>query len=298
MGLALLLERELKVVTLLILAVLALLVLGGGIVADVLLFKRARRRRRGLVAQIRRLCGRKWSWEDGGLILASLSLCQLIFYGVLTICRPQDATDVSQPPLWAVVGQTTAFNLAGFGVIWAILELRRRSWRSAFGLCWRGVRRDLRAGLLYYLAAMPLFAMIALGYRGLLDALHIKTTPQDVLLFLGSPEHPVWVKAYLAVVAVTLAPVVEELLFRGIAFPLFARHMGLGWAIGAVSLFFAAIHFSLSAFVPLFAIAVGFSLAYLCSGSILVPILMHAVFNAVNLAVMYLVSHSAIPLWN
>jgi hypothetical protein len=46
----------------------------------------------------------------------------------------------------------------------------------------------------------------------------------------------------LALIAVTFAPLMEELFFRGFLYPVLARHTGVGWAIFLSSLPFALLH--------------------------------------------------------
>ncbi len=55
------------------------------------------------------------------------------------------------------------------------------------------------------------------------------------------------------------------------------------FAMLAVSTLFAVVHFHLPAVLPLFIIAMACSIAYVRTGSILVPIIMHATFNATTL---------------
>ena len=96
-------------------------------------------------------------------------------------------------------------------------------------------------------------------------------------------EKSLGIRVYLTGVAVVVAPFFEELLFRGILLPAVAKRYGVGWAIVLVSLAFAGIHLHLPSLVPLFVMAVAFSLAYLHTGSILAPAVMHGLFNAVNI---------------
>jgi hypothetical protein len=88
--------------------------------------------------------------------------------------------------------------------------------------------------------------------------------------------------------AIFAAPVVEELTFRGIMFPALARRMPAMLAICITSLVFASLHFEVQLIGPLFVIAVAFALGYLYSGSIIVPMVMHLLFNSVTLGVLFL----------
>jgi membrane protease YdiL (CAAX protease family) len=86
-----------------------------------------------------------------------------------------------------------------------------------------------------------------------------------------------------AVVVIVLAPVVEELTFRGLGFALLLR-LGTWSAIVGTALAFALVHGLVEAF-PILA-AFGIALAYLRSrtDSIFPSMLLHACFNAAALA--------------
>ncbi len=91
--------------------------------------------------------------------------------------------------------------------------------------------------------------------------------------------------------ACVLAPVSEEFVFRGFLYPAlkrFTRPLIAATVVGAI---FAAIHLSLIALLPLFVLALLLTLAYEWTGSLLVPILVHAGFNLTNIMIMFLAPH-------
>ncbi|MFN2556793.1 MAG: lysostaphin resistance A-like protein [Nitriliruptorales bacterium] len=95
------------------------------------------------------------------------------------------------------------------------------------------------------------------------------------------------------VAAVLLAPIVEELIFRAVLFQAFRQRMGLWPAVGFSSFIFGLSHVELYP-VPFFVVVLaifGFLLAaaFHHAGSLVVPILAHAVFNGVELSVALLV---------
>ncbi|MGY3040524.1 membrane protease YdiL (CAAX protease family) [Rhodanobacter sp. TND4EL1] len=55
-------------------------------------------------------------------------------------------------------------------------------------------------------------------------------------------QTPLAPRIVLALVVVSLGPVVEELLFRGVLFSALTRRWGAGWAVGISSLVFALVH--------------------------------------------------------
>ena len=61
------------------------------------------------------------------------------------------------------------------------------------------------------------------------------------------------------------------------------RYLGRVVGIVVSALLFAAVHAHLPSFAPLFVLGACFAIAYEWSGSILVPMTMHACFNAITL---------------
>ena len=87
--------------------------------------------------------------------------------------------------------------------------------------------------------------------------------------------------------AVLFAPVQEELIFRGYLYGLARRHLGVGAGLVVSSALFAGIHLHLPSFAGLFMLAVCLALAYEWTGSILVPMAMHALFNLLSVLVLF-----------
>ncbi len=92
---------------------------------------------------------------------------------------------------------------------------------------------------------------------------------------------------FALLVAVVIAPFVEELLFRGFVYSAFRQSIGVGWAIFVDVIIFALVHFDLFLFVPL--AVIGFVLAWLYerSYSLGPPIFLHALNNLASIIVLY-----------
>jgi uncharacterized protein len=94
--------------------------------------------------------------------------------------------------------------------------------------------------------------------------------------------------------AVVLAPVTEEIVFRGVLFRALADKVGMWPAATLSSAVFAVIHFEVLfsqplALIGLFTVGMLLAIAYHRTGSLLVPILGHAVFNGVSVGLALLV---------
>jgi CAAX protease family protein len=80
-----------------------------------------------------------------------------------------------------------------------------------------------------------------------------------------------------------VAPVAEEFIFRFFLYGVIRRYLGRSIGLIVSALLFAAVHVHLPSFAPLFALGICFTLAYEWSGSLLVSMTMHAIFNAITL---------------
>lgn len=100
---------------------------------------------------------------------------------------------------------------------------------------------------------------------------------QVVEIFLESDS--IALRVAVAFAAVVVAPVVEEGIFRGFLYGVLKKYSERIFAAVVTSLVFASIHMNIPALLPLGILALCLCLAYELSGSLLVPILMHAMFN-------------------
>jgi len=106
-------------------------------------------------------------------------------------------------------------------------------------------------------------------------------TPHPTLEALRSGPLPVPVRMGLWVSAVVVAPVAEEVFFRGILQTFLVRVLGTRWrAIILASIAFGIVHVSqLHTVIALTLLGVLMGFAYERHGSILLPIAVHAAFN-------------------
>ncbi len=89
---------------------------------------------------------------------------------------------------------------------------------------------------------------------------------------------------------VLIAPLVEEMLFRGVVLTAVGSRLGSGAALVVSAALFGMYHFSLWMFVPTFLL--GLACGYLAQhrGSLWPAVVLHALFNAVPVAIVFLAS--------
>ncbi|MDB6005991.1 MAG: hypothetical protein JWR15_2978 [Prosthecobacter sp.] len=93
-------------------------------------------------------------------------------------------------------------------------------------------------------------------------------------------------KILVIIAAVVIAPLAEETLFRGFVYGVLKRYTDAPFAALSSSLMFAIIHMHVGSLMPLWMLAVLLCLAYEITGCLLVPMLLHAIFNGVSIVAM------------
>jgi uncharacterized protein len=139
--------------------------------------------------------------------------------------------------------------------------------------------RALSTGTILILAAYPLISLTDAITRRLFG--NGSSKQSIVELFNGS--RTIEQRIMIIVFAVAIAPVVEEFLFRFFLYGVLKRYFGRFLGITLNALLFAAAHTHFPSFAPLFILGSCFTIAYEWSGSILVAMTMHSLFNSVSL---------------
>ena len=94
----------------------------------------------------------------------------------------------------------------------------------------------------------------------------------------------------LLITTVVLAPVFEELVFRGVLLPVLVSKVGRTGGVLLSALIFALAHLSVGELPPLFVLGVGLGLMRLSSGRLFPCALMHSLWNGVTFASLLLVA--------
>lgn len=139
-------------------------------------------------------------------------------------------------------------------------------------------RASIWAGVLTFLAVLPLVGLVSLTWQALLDLAGIATEKQEMLDLFGKTQEPAKL-ILMTAMATVLAPLSEELAFRAGIFRFLRGRIPPIWAYILPAAFFAVLHNNLSVFVPLFTLGLFFSLVYQRTGRVLVTIVAHGLFN-------------------
>ena len=209
-------------------------------------------------------------------ILAAALVLFLLLNVIASVSRP--SVEISPQNLLANL-LLTAFVVL---VIVTFLQLRGFDLSSLAGFFKIGFARALVTGVILLLAAYP-FIFLA---NTITQRLFGSGSSKQNIVELFSGSHTIEQRIIIIVFAVAIAPVVEEFLFRFFLYGVIKRYLGRFLGITVSALLFAAAHAHFPSFVPLFVLGSCFTIAYEWSGSILVAMTMHSLFNSVTLIVL------------
>src|SRR6266513_1613544 len=192
------------------------------------------------------------------------------------------SASVSHPSI-----QFNARNLLGnflltiFVVLFIVtfLQLRGFDVGSLGGFFRVGFIRTLSTGAILLFFAYPLILLCDVITQRLFGG---GSSKQNIVEFF-SGSRTIEQRILIIIFAVAIAPAVEEFIFRFFLYGVFKRYFGRLLGVTLSALLFAAAHAHFPSFAPLFVLGSCFAIAYEWSGSILVAMTMHSLFNSLTL---------------
>jgi membrane protease YdiL (CAAX protease family) len=171
--------------------------------------------------------------------------------------------------------------IVGIAMVW-LRHPRDRA--ELFSLPRVRLGHDLFNGVVLLLRACPYLILVS-ALVLLLHQIGLPAAPQDAVRLLRSSDTPQWVLWGLIGTAVITAPLLEEIIFRGLLLPACLKHRSPYVAIALVSILFATVHLNATSILPLTCLGIVLATAYIRTGSLLVPITMHMTYNALQILI-------------
>lgn len=200
----------------------------------------------------------------------------------------------------AGTGKLSAVNIIlggiafqGAVIVLGHLFLREHSvnWREAFGISEKP-RSAVLAGIAIGCICLPMGWALQQVCFWLIHAMAlqgIKPQEQEAVQALKTAISW-WDRGALGFVTIVLAPVAEEILFRGVVYT-WIRQIGFPrLALWGTAVLFGLVHLNVLIFLPLVALSVVLTMLYVRTGNLLAPIAAHAVFNLLNFLMLQLIS--------
>lgn len=214
-----------------------------------------------------------------------LAAAMFILMGLGGLWGASQAPEATQGTMAYSAWIYTSAMIAQIPVILVYAYLRKRC----------GSRHVVEIAMTAFIVFVPMAFAVAGVLHGLFSIIGIE--PQsalghETLIDLSGGQ---WsTSAWIVVICVTIgAGIFEEVLYRGLILPTFTAVISgrTAWgAIVATSVLFAVMHIgasSPSAIMGLFVLSIGLCWARVKSGGVIAPIVIHIVFNAMNIAIVY-----------
>ncbi|MBT3370300.1 MAG: CPBP family intramembrane metalloprotease [Rhodospirillaceae bacterium] len=165
-------------------------------------------------------------------------------------------------------------SLAAIIWLWFAAVWRERDGWSRLGFAWIDRRWLLRAVALGLLS-VPVLMLVTAITKPVFGPAKNPALPLSGAEAWSQPSYLLML--FLGIVV--LAPLMEEMIFRGLLFGWLRRHLGLWQAAALAALGHAILHFDLGALPGLFALFLFLAWIYEYSQSLWVPAIIHAVHN-------------------
>jgi uncharacterized protein len=214
---------------------------------------------------------REFGWPEATLA----TLVALFFLAGIAASSSRDISSIRTHDLLA----NAIFSIGLFLLIAVFLRLRRFDLDSLGGFSKIGFGRAVATGVILLLAAYPLVLLAEVVTQKLARG----TLEKQGIIELFNASGTLEQRIMIILLAVTVAPLAEEFFFRFFLYGVMKRYFGRAVGVVASALLFAAVHAHLPSFAPLFVLGICFTIAYEWSGSLLVSMTMHALFNALAL---------------
>lgn len=149
------------------------------------------------------------------------------------------------------------------------------------------LQKSVKIGLKWLLIAYPIMIAVNLVGRTVLDSFGFEQVIQDPIVMVQEGGSAIEL-AFMYTMIVLIAPICEEVAFRGAIFRYLHLRLPLYASLGVSAFFFAILHANLYSFAPLMTIGVMLALAYRESGSLISCMVFHGTFNTLNLLLILL----------
>jgi membrane protease YdiL (CAAX protease family) len=214
------------------------------------------------------------------LMVPTVVALPYLFYRIFTSGPPTAQALASDKMLifYSILGVLPA-HLLTLAIIWMIVtEAGRRPFWKTVGFDWPENMGPAVSTLLSVLLGLILFGL-ALGVTYLYGE---RKTDLDIII-----ESSLYTRITTAFVAVATAPLVEELIYRGVLYRALEKAAGTGITIAIVSLLFAGVHVfqyrnNIAVITVITLLSITLTVVRAMTGKMLPAFIIHFVFNGIQ----------------
>jgi len=187
-----------------------------------------------------------------------------------------------------MIFNTSFLDILVFCIIVYFVIIKYRQGWAALGLSMKNWLRGVFLGITGYITILPLFLLIVLliaRVSGYFDY----QPPVHPLVNIFFKEANPFILGGVIVLAVLVAPVIEEIVFRGFIYSALKKRTGVTLAIIVTSVFFSLLHMSIFSFLPIFFLGIVLAYLYEKTGLLISSITLHVIHNSLLISMILLV---------
>ncbi|MFQ3223972.1 MAG: membrane protease YdiL (CAAX protease family) [Lentimonas sp.] len=213
----------------------------------------------------------------------------------------QNKSEPDRPELtpWMAVAAVLLLQIPLLGTFYFLRKFYPEQFAGRFNAHALTLSQALTQALPLFIRYLPIIWIVSFAWSSLLAFLQSRGfieefPPQELIKLFTAGGDPTAI-TLLVILAVVLAPIVEEIVFRGGIYRFLKSQTTLLPAQIISGAVFALMHGNLMSFLPLAVVGILLARVYERSGNILVSICFHACFNGFSLLMLYIMSHTSIP---
>ena len=146
------------------------------------------------------------------------------------------------------------------------------------------IKDAIMIGFKGWLMIIPFVLLVSLIMNSLIDNQNGSNPLLEIVL--NNNNYLSFILLFLT--TTLLAPLFEEIIFRGILLPILSRDFGIILGISISAFIFALAHLSISEMPPLLVLGIGLGITRIVSGSLLSSVIMHSLWNGLTFLNLFL----------
>lgn len=233
------------------------------------------------------LLAKPWPVEDYLSKLLILFICVYVgFFVMWLVSRLTGGHGDVENSTSQILIMVAFQDLGALVLVHFFLRAHQTNWAEGFGLD-SYTELAVLFGIVVGIFVLPVVWILQGVSVWILQNLTLHPHEQEAVELLRATQ--AWPsRIILGIATIVVAPIAEEIVFRGVLYPAVKRAGYPRMALWGTALLFGLIHFNVATFLPLTFLAIALVFVYEYTGNLLACITVHSFFNAANFVALYL----------